>query len=220
MGREIELKIPVTEDEYKRLFEFIAGSGKIEGIKINSESLERILKSDGYYSRYQTREESRAAGEPQVIRIRCETYGTIGQLLPGFPYSKDKTVTKSFFCIKRKVIENGIELNREDETFVENADVIRDILTLSGYNRFFEKKKDSLSVLCYFENQIDSLCKIPFHVELEIVNNLKYVEIEVTDDGSPADEVRSELEKFVTMLGLDCSKRDSRSWMEIINAAK
>ena len=51
-------------------------------------------------------------------------------------------------------------------------------------------------------------------------NNLKYVEIEVTDDGSPADEVRSELEKFVTMLGLDCSKRDSRSWMEIINAAK
>ncbi|MCR4954208.1 MAG: hypothetical protein K6A43_09055 [Treponema sp.] len=220
MGREIELKIPVSETEYKRLFEFMKGFDKIEGIRIGLGSLDRIIKNDEYYSRYQTRQESKAAGEPQVIRIRTETYGTIGQIVPGYNYSPDKISEHAFFCIKRKVIENGIELNREDETFVQNADVIRDILTLSGYHKFFDKKKDALSVLCYFEGRAYIKPECAFHVELEIVNDFKYVEIEVTDEGNPADEVRADLEKFVAMLGLDVTKRDSRSWMEILNAAK
>ena len=138
----------------------------------------------------------------------------------GYNYSPDKISERAFFCIKRKVIENGIELNREDETFVQNAGVIRDILTLSGYHKFFDKKKDALSVLCYFEGRSYIKPEYAFHVELEIVNDLKYVEIEVTDEGKPADEVRAGLEKFVALLGLDVAKRDSRSWMEILNAAK
>ena len=51
------------------------------------------------------------------------------------------------------------------------------------------------------------------------MNGLKYVEIEVTDEpglGFAADEVRLALGKFVELFGLDSSKRDSRSWMEII----
>ena len=54
------------------------------------------------------------------------------------------------------------------------------------------------------------------HLELEKVNGLAYVEIEVTTDNLPADKVRQNLEAFVKELGLDPSKRDSRSWMEII----
>lgn len=200
MGREIEIKIPLSDFEYDKIFSVISGDEQLTGLTVNDRPV-RILKSDEYYSRYQTRAESKASGEPQVIRIRSENS------------SEEAAVERSFFCIKRKSIENGIELNREDETLVENAEVIRDLLQLSGYHKFFEKKKDALSVHC----KATVLAGADFHLELEIVNNLKYVEIEVTEEGQPADTVRSALEKFVALFGLDSSKRDSRSWMEIIN---
>ena len=196
MGREIELKVPLSEEEYGYIKSVISGKAKVEGLELCSDS-ERLLKSDEYYSRYASREESRAAGEPQVIRIRGELSG-------------DKN--SSFFCIKRKSLENGIELNREDETFVEKPDVIRDILTLSGYHKFFEKKKDALSVYCSWEK----LEGLHFHLELEIVNQLKYIEVEVTEEDCPADKVRHALEEFIALFGLDAKKRDSRSWMEIL----
>ena len=190
MGREIELKIPLSDSDYERIKnEICDGSEK------------RFIKNDEYYSRYNTRAESKAAGEPQVIRIRSEKFAEAG--------SDNFSVLESYFCIKRKVIENGIELNREDETFVENADVIRDLLMLSGYHKFFEKQKNAISTF----RKVDD---ISFHVELEIVNNLKYIEIEVTDSEKPADDVRAALESFAGSFGLDSSKRDSRSWMEIL----
>lgn len=193
MGREIEIKIPLSDAEYDKIFSVISGKSDLLGLEIRSKP-ERILKSDEYYSRYNTRAESKAAGEPQVIRIRSENN------------------ERSFFCIKRKSLENGIELNREDETLVENADVIRDLLGISDYHKFFEKKKDAWSVHC----KANVLPGADFHLELEIVNGLKYVEIEVTEEGEAADKVRESLEKFVMLFGLDSSKRDSRSWMEII----
>ena len=201
MGREIEIKIPLTDSEYDGLLKFVKGSAGYEGVSCTGTAPEHILKADEYYSRYQSRAESKAAGEPQVIRIRSEK-------------SDDcKANERSFFCIKRKSVENGIELNREDETFIENAEVVRDLLELSGYHKFFEKKKNAWSVHC--NSRV--LEGADFHLELEIVNGLKYVEIEVTEEGAPADAVRAALEKFVALFGLDAAKRDSRSWMEIIN---
>ena len=208
MGREIEIKLPLSDSEYQSLFEFVNGQKFYDGVEIPSGAPERLLKSDEYYSRYQTHAERKAAGEPQVIRIRSERIVREG----GAVSEGGETNERSFFCIKRKSIENGIELNREDETFVENADVVRDLLTLYGYHKFFEKNKDALSVHC----QSKVLEGADFHLELEIINGLKYVEIEVTDEGAAADAVRAALEKFVALFGLDASKRDSRSWMEII----
>ena len=198
MGREIEIKIPLTDDQYDKIFSVITGAESLAGVKVLGQP-EHLLKSDIYFSRYNTREESKAAGEPQVIRIRSEA----------------GTEKKAFFCIKRKTIENGIELNREDETFVENPEVIRDLLLFSGYHQFFEKNKDSYGVHC----QSVVLPGCDFHLELEKVNGLKYIEVEVTDgtDGTDAaDAVRAALEKFMEQFGLDTSKRDHRSWMEII----
>ena len=72
------------------------------------------------------------------------------------------------------------------------------------------------------------LCE--FHLELEKVNGLKYLEVEVTDEAEvegkvnrlvlPANSVRMGLESFVGLFGLDVSKRDGRSWMEILRGAK
>ncbi len=200
MGREIEIKIPLTDAEYEKIFSVISGAEKLAGLEVKDKP-EHILKSDEYYSRYNTRAESKAAGEPQVIRIRSESP------------AGDKTNERSFFCIKRKTIENGIELNREDETLVENAGVIRDLLLFSGYHQFFEKNKDAYGVHC----QSLVLPGCDFHLELEVVNGLKYIEVEVTDGTDKAEDVRVALEKFMELFGLDTSKRDKRSWMEIIN---
>ena len=196
MGREIEIKIPLTDEQYDKIFSVISGAETLSDVKVLGQP-EHLLKSDIYFSRYNTREESKAAGEPQVIRIRSEA-------------GAEK---KSYFCIKRKTIENGIELNREDETFVENPEVIRDLLLFSGYHQFFEKNKDSYGVHC--ESVVLPGCD--FHLELEKVNGLKYIEVEVTDGSDAADAVRGALEKFMELFCLDTSKRDRRSWMEIIN---
>ncbi len=201
MGREIEIKIPLTDGEYEKIFKVISGEQSLTGLEVAADGLEHLLKRDTYFSRYDSREESKAAGEPQVIRIRSEAC------------AEDKTNERSYFCIKRKTIENGIELNREDETFVEKPEVIRDLLLFSGYHQFFEKNKDAYGVHC----QSVVLPGCDFHLELEMVNGLKYVEVEVTDGSKEADDVRLALEKFMELFGLDSSKRDKRSWMEIIN---
>ena len=200
MGREIEIKIPLIDEQYDKIFSVITGAEPLTGVKVFGQP-EHLIKSDIYFSRYNTREESKAAGEPQVIRIRSEV--AVG----------DKTNERSFFCIKRKTIENGIEFNREDETFVEKPEIIRDLLSFSGYHQFFEKNKDAYGVHC--ESVVLPGCD--FHLELEKVNGLKYVEVEVTDGADAADDVRAALEKFMEQFGLDTSKRDHRSWMEIIN---
>lgn len=200
MGREIEIKIPLTDEQYDKIFSVITGTENLTGVKVFGQP-EHLIKSDIYFSRYNTREESKAAGEPQVIRIRSEVA------------AGDKTNERSFFCIKRKTVENGIEFNREDETFVEKPEIIRDLLLFSGYHQFFEKNKDAYGVHC--ESIVLPGCD--FHLELEKVNGLKYVEVEVTDGADAADDVRAALEKFMEQFGLDTSKRDHRSWMEIIN---
>ena len=215
MGREIEIKVPLTDLEYQKIYSVIFGDKKVSGVEICSHGdvpcpVEHIVKSDFYFSRYNTREESKAAGEPQVIRIRCEQYEKIGN-----KEGNGKSSPKAFFCIKRKSVENGVELNREDETFVEKPEVVKDLLLFSGYHQFFEKRKDSFSVYC--ESEILPGCE--FHLELEKVNDLKYIEVEVTDEDETilsADAVRIALGKFIELFGLDSSKRDSRSWMEIL----
>ncbi|MCR5061988.1 MAG: hypothetical protein K6A89_01750 [Treponema sp.] len=211
MGREIELKIPLSDSQYDYILSVIYGKKNISGFSFDNSRLCKIEKDDEYFSRYSSREESRENGEPQVIRIRSEESVAAQNSSESENCGAQK---KSYFCIKRKVIENGIELNSENETFVENADVIRDLLELSGYSKFFEKQKNAVSSYCHASELLNSI----FHLELEIVNNLKYIEVEVTDENEEADVVRKALEKFVSAFGLDASLKDSRSWMQILGA--
>lgn len=225
MGREIEIKLPLTDAQYDKIYAVISCKEKLARVEICDGGhllcgLEHIIKTDAYFSRYATREESKAAGEPQVIRIRTEMYEVANEDRFGCP------PPKAFFCIKRKTIENGIELNREDETYIDKPEVVRDLLMISGYHQFFEKNKDSYSIYC----KSDVLPGCEFHLELEKVNGLKYLEVEVTDEAEvegkanrlvlPANSVRVGLESFVGLFGLDVSKRDGRSWMEILRGAK
>ena len=57
MAREIEIKIPLTDDEYKSIYDTIYSKSNVE----------HLLKNDVYYSRYNTHEERVKNGEPRVI---------------------------------------------------------------------------------------------------------------------------------------------------------
>ena len=203
MGREIEIKIPLTSEEFDRIYDFLCLKKSIDGIKIlgdDKNPCERkfFLNKDEYFSKYKKEIERRENNEPQVIRIRTQDF------------ENDR---RSYFTIKRKVVEDGIEVNKEDETFIEDADVLRDFFALSGYSRWFSKEKKACGVYCTF-----SLFEgVTFHLELEIVNELKYVEIEVTDTDGSAKDIKAGLTQFVKALNLDPLKKDSRSWVEIIN---
>ena len=197
MSREIELKVPLTCEQFDRIEKILTQKEQLPSINIRG--LSHILKSDEYFSRYHTHEERIKNNELRVIRLRTENDGK-GE--------------KSFFCIKRKTIENGVEFNSEKETFVEDADVLRDFFEASGFIRWFEKKKDALSVYATIAENSD----FEAHLELEKVNSLPYIEIEYTEEDLPADQVRAGLEKILLALGVDPKKRDSRSWAEILES--
>ena len=94
MGREIEMKIPLTEEKYNSLIQvFCEQKSQIEGIKILKACPETVIKRDEYWSRYDSREERLEHKEPQVIRIRTEEKNGKNEV---------------FFTLKHKTKQNGI----------------------------------------------------------------------------------------------------------------
>lgn len=195
MGREIELKIPLEEEQYDSLLSLINKNG-FKGISCSDTA--EILKTDEYWSRYDTHEERIKNGEPRVIRIRCEEQGS--------------EQVQAFFTLKQKTVQNGIEFNEEQETFIQNPDVLRNVFLATGFKKWFCKEKKSVS--CYARSSGSE--GLVFHLELEKVNGLPYLEIEYTKDDEEPQKIRSALESLVRELGLNPEKRDSRSWVEII----
>ena len=200
MGREIEVKVPLDKNQYENLYRILCiDKCGVEGIKVTAASESQIIKRDEYFSRYKTREERRAANEPQVIRIRTQ---------------EQNGESKSYFTVKYKTRENGIELNKENETFIQDACVLRDFFKEAGYIKYFDKIKKNY----YADCESNLFPGITYHVELENVNELLYIEIEVVQDEGDALKIKHSLFEFLKKLGLDPEKRDIRSWMEILLA--
>lgn len=204
MGREIELKIPLTEDQYNNILKnviSVAEKGKCNlssapEVLVYDGNTTLVTKNDANYSRYKTREERIANNEPTVIRIREEAIGN------------DR---HGYFTIKRKTFRNGMEINEENETSVEHPEVILQLLEEAGYSCWFRKMKTAYSCYCSFKD-------LEFHVELVKVNGLPYLEIEVTSEDQEASIVTASLETLVAKFGLDPAKKDSRPWIEIVNS--
>ncbi len=221
MAREIEMKIPLTEEQYMSL----AGDFIKQDIEI-------ILKSDEYYSRYKTRKERLENNEPQVIRIRSEKYAENGgnmfkkldsfqKVVMFFEHLRTDSSTdfseKTFFTLKTKTIKDGIELNEEHETFVQDAQPVRKLFESTGFIKWFEKSKCAVSA--YLPKKLPDGAEIVFHAELEIVNGLPYIEIEYASENNEFDTktILKYLEEKIRDLNLDPSKRDERSWKQILS---
>ena len=241
MGKEIELKVPVSHEQFNAIYQKIYVQKKHENIIILESNTDKISKSDEYFTRYNSREEMIKYNEPQVIRIRTEIINGKKQ---------------SYFTIKRKTLENGIEVNKEDETFLENDEALRILFEEAGYKRWFYKEKTSYSSYCALEegagNKSDATGKCvniaekglegavkdsdcagqtSFHLELVTVNGMNYVEVELVIDDDEAEtdsadcrktkkpeaNLKAELEKFIIALGLNPADKDPRSWYQIIS---
>lgn len=225
MSREIEIKLPLSEESFIKLFRQFS---KLEP--------EFLFKSDEYYSKFKTKEERIKNNEPQVIRIRTEKsvdsnkfntvlsrkfinmstnsdnideYLAFLEEVKSFPAFSQN----SYFTLKTKTIENGMEFNEEKETFIQDCEVLQSFLAHTEHFKWFEKNKTAISV-----NLTEKKSGILFHAELELVNKLPYIEIECTSDEKPADIIKQSLEDLVLELDLDPKTRDSRSWKEIIQA--
>lgn len=155
---------------------------------------DNLFKKDSYYTRYPSKKKALAKGEP-LIRIREEN-------------------GKSFLTIKNKSKDGNFEVNKEQETEVEDITVVRNLLLSTGYREYFYKEKDAWSM---YENvTLEDGTKVNVHSELEIVNGrFRYLEIEVTDDITK--------EQAMEALGYVCQSRsvtddmiDMRSWPEIL----
>lgn len=211
MGKEIELKVPVSQEQFNSIYQKIYVEKNHENIIILESSTDKISKSDEYFTRYNSREEMIKYNEPQVIRIRTEIINGKKQ---------------SYFTIKRKTLENGIEVNKEDETFLENDEVLRILFEEAGYKRWFYKEKSSYSSYCALKEGAE---QTSFHLELVTVNGMNYVEVElVIDDDEveskagvktkkPEANPKAELEKFIIALGLNPADKDPRSWYQMIS---
>lgn len=211
MSQEIELKVPVSQEQFNSIYQKIYVEKNHENIIILESSTDKISKSDEYFTRYNSREEMIKYNEPQVIRIRTEIINGKKQ---------------SYFTIKRKTLENGIEVNKEDETFLENDEALRILFEEAGYKRWFYKEKTSYSSYCALE---EGAGQTRFHLELVTVNGMNYVEVElvINDDEAeakagvkikkPEANLKAELEKFIIALGLNPADKDPRSWYQIIS---
>lgn len=240
MGREIEMKVPVSKAEFVELYRIFTEQKKHEKISIKEKTF--VFKQDEYYSRYDTREERSQNEEPRVIRIRLEkeaecfeekmrlfsekSISSPAGALPADPETEFNKIVSfmeqlksetsaeqnAVFGIKFKTVENGIEFNKEHETVVEDAAVLRKFFASTGFKKYFNKEKNSFGFMCC----LNEAPQILFHAELEIVNGFTYLESECTQTETESEEVSVLLEKFFMELGLEPSRKDSRSWMSII----
>ncbi|WP_407427760.1 CYTH domain-containing protein [Treponema sp.] len=192
MSQEIELKVPLTQNQYETISGILKNNKTFPGFTYHS--LKLIQKHDEYFSLYKSHEERIKNKELRVIRIRTENN------------------KKAYFCIKQKKLKDGIEFNNEQETFIENPDVLRSFFEATGYIKWFEKKKDSIFVNC----SVSSISDFEANLEIEKVNGLPYAEIEYTKDDINPVEIRKNLEKILNTLGINPENRDSRSWAEIL----
>ena len=255
MGREIEVKIPLMQKEFMKIMTWILESEKNPGIVFKNREI--VFKTDEYYSQYKSMK-SRLKNEPRVIRIRTQTKTTdfldliekksFEEICERFSEKKKQCLGKaeSFFAIKTKRIQNGIEFNEESETPLENPDVLIQFFAQTKFHKWFQKEKIALGTKCIAlvsencaplvpdgvgkKNDTDKNCApdtvfasntrpLEFHLELELVNGLPYIEIEYTKEDEPAENVRIALDNLIERLSLDKSKKDSRSWVQIIKNA-
>lgn len=255
MGREIEVKIPLMQKEFMKIMAWILESEKNPGIVFKNREI--VFKTDEYYSQYKSMK-SRLKNEPRVIRIRTQTKTTdfldliekesFEEICERFSEKRKQCLGKaeSFFAIKTKRIQDGIEFNEESETPLENPDVLRQCFAQTKFHKWFQKEKIALGTKCValaaencaplFSDGVGKNCApdivsaqsefsasnirpLEFHLELELVNGLPYIEIEHTKEDEPAENVRIALDNLIEQLSLDKSKKDSRSWVQIIKNA-
>ena len=113
-----------------------------------------VKKSDIYYSKYSSTEEAIKYNE-SLTRIRTEN-------------------DRAYLTLKKKELFYGFENNKEYETRVEDAEVVKKLLLEAGYSPYFKKYKTSYTIYIRLPTVLTP--GVDVHIELEKVENSMHTE--------------------------------------------
>lgn len=211
MANEIEFKVEITREQLLHFF-----SDRARNLKVHARAA--YMKLDEYY-------EAGSKEKNEVIRIRGQyPLDSVSDFL-GFPHlgEDDNEVRGEYYlCYKEKTIVDGSEVSNEYESRIEDPNVFRKIMASKNIPMYFTKRKKALKVV--FRDEDDEM-KEKYNIEFVIVNcRFYYIEIEwvsdFTDEYDTPDKVVKFLEEKIKLLGFDPSKKDSRTWKNIIESAE
>ena len=162
-----------------------------------TKSIKKLVKFDTYYSKFPSSKIAKEYGE-SLTRIRVES-------------------DKSYLTLKHREVIDGFETNVENETQIENVNILKQLLTESGYAETFKKYKTSFLLESY--KVLDNDGEV--HVELETISNgkdkiLYALEIEcVGEDIDPKYAKQCVIDAF-NSYGFSSKKLEPKTWRELL----
>lgn len=217
MGKEVEFKIKITENELKLFLNDEHG-----GIKLfqPSDVCESAYKIDKYYKSNSISQNETDSNHKRFVRIRkeCTHYVNKSEVINylKFKYDEPFGVLRTVITMKDKYIDptTMCEFNEEDEIYCDSE----------KQSKFFEKMCTNFMTQ-YFTKEKASVKFTygPINVEFVSVPGIDgiFIEIEDTSDDNmnPIEQI-STLESIVAEIGFNPENKVQESWAELIEQNK
>lgn len=212
MGKEVEFKIKITEDELKSFLNDEHG-----GIKWfqSSDICQCVHKIDKYYKSNTLLQDEIYSNRNRFIRIRKEYtyYVTKNNIIDALNYKYEPSgALKTIITMKDKRVcpWTMCEFNEEDEIYCDSV----------KQSKFFEKMCTNFMTR-YFSKEKASVKFTHGSINVEFVSvpgvDGIFLEIEdISDDGKNPNEQISILESIVAEIGFNPENKVKESWADLI----
>ena len=209
MGKEVEFKIKITEEEFET---FLNNRNKIKSFHLSDLCL-WAHKSDKYYKSILQDE----TGNNRFVRIRKECMRFVRirngmiDLLKNAEHDEYPYKTRTLITIKNKYVDPSTkcEINEEDEIYCDEKQ-----------SKFFEKMCTDFMIY-FFSKEKTSIKFTHKSINIEFVSvpgvDGIFLEIEDTsNDNDGSSEQISHLESIVTEMGFNPENKVQESWIELM----
>lgn len=208
MGKEVEFKIKITEEEFET---FLNNRNKIKSFHLSDMCL-WAHKSDKYYKSILQDE----TGNNRFVRIRkeCTRFVRIRNgmidLLKNTEYDGYPHKIRTLVTIKNKYVDPSTkcEINEEDEIYCDEKQ-----------SKFFEKMCTDFMIY-FFSKEKTSIKFTHKSINIEFVSvpgvDGVFLEIEDTSNDNGSSEQISHLESIVTEMGFNPENKVQESWIELM----
>lgn len=247
MRKEVKFKICMTKEEAEKVLDKLFDRGFCYTIKIETDkywsSSDDKTKEKGKVFRissehYVTGKEIAYFSEKDDVDVKNWFFYETKKMFAESEVEKweDKESENSFdssmLIYEQKKIEDGVE--NIEEHYEEPINMRSTLIILNKIfnnigKRYFSKIKRCVSTSIYPGTCYKNICKLckeyncgncAITIDINNVKDKFYFEIKgvfESDDADAKNVIKSVLEEIVSKYGLDANKKDSRSWVEIIN---
>jgi predicted adenylyl cyclase CyaB len=157
----------------------------------DSERLKKILFSSGIFEKTYKKEDSYWISPRE-------------KLLNGLRIRKDREIEDGILknerlivTYKEKKLENGMEINDEQEFSIDNAEVFEELLLRLGFTPGIKKRKEGWA----FRFPASSAREIPVTAELSEVEGLGwFIELEIVEDSKNREIIEADRKRLFSLL--------------------